>query len=192
MVALVFNSQQHEPSYGGIDSLPPSDQPYLVGIKSTEGKPTTTGGSMLVIECCVLEGPLAGRSQFDRLNLFNANDKTVDIANKQLSAYCHVTGVYNIQDTDQLCMQNGGKPFQIFVRQQTKNPEYTEIYKLAMSDGSPIGGAAKGPAPAPVAPPVAPQAPAVAPVAAAPGPQAWGAPAAGAAQPTAPGGWGNK
>jgi hypothetical protein len=50
----------------------------------------------------VLEGPLAGRKLFDRLNLVNASAQTVEIAQRTLSAICHATGRLQVQDSAEL------------------------------------------------------------------------------------------
>ena len=50
----------------------------------------------------MLEGPLAGRKLFDRLNLVNASAQTVEIAQRTLSAICHATGRLQVQDSAEL------------------------------------------------------------------------------------------
>ena len=66
-------------------------------------RPTKDGGGQyLWLELDVLEGPLAGRKLFDRLNLVNASAQTVEIAQRTLSAICHATGRLQVQDSDEL------------------------------------------------------------------------------------------
>ncbi len=50
----------------------------------------------------MLEGALAGRKVFDRLNLVNASAQTVEIAQRTLSAICHATGRLQVQDSEEL------------------------------------------------------------------------------------------
>ncbi len=76
---------------------------YIVQIVGSEMRPTKDGGGQyLWLELDVLEGPLAGRKLFDRLNLVNASAQTVDIAQRTLSAICHATGRLQVQDSADL------------------------------------------------------------------------------------------
>ena len=205
MVAYSFNAAQYEPKYSGGGGLPlgPNKEPqkYKVIIINEEQMPTAKGdGGFLKLTMRCIEGPQTGVEQFDNLNLHNPNAKAVEIANKQLSAYCHVTQQFVLQDTAQL----RNIPFIIEVRAQKNNPEYTEIGAIFDINGNEPGkGAAQvQPAPqAPVPPPVQPAQPGPAAWAPNPAPAAEAAPAAPAAQgwggqPAAPapanGGWGNK
>ena len=76
---------------------------YVVQIVGSEMRPTKDGGGQyLWLELDVLEGPLAGRKLFDRLNLVNASAQTVEIAQRTLSAICHATGRLQVQDSADL------------------------------------------------------------------------------------------
>ena len=76
---------------------------YVVQIVASEMRPTKDGGGQyLWLELDVLEGPLAGRKLFDRLNLVNASAQTVEIAQRTLSAICHATGRLQVQDSAEL------------------------------------------------------------------------------------------
>ncbi len=76
---------------------------YVVQIVGSEMRPTRDGGGQyLWLELDVLEGPLAGRKLFDRLNLVNASVQTVEIAQRTLSAICHATGRLQVQDSAEL------------------------------------------------------------------------------------------
>ena len=144
MVAYSFQSQQYQPQYGGAGGLPPG-QKYKGAIVDSRQEPTADGrGGFLAFDIQVVEGPLAGQKQTDRLNLHNVNPKTVEIANKQLAAYCHVTGVFQFTDTAQL----HNRPFLFDVRQQKNDAQYTEICALYDLNGNEPGKAsAGGPAP---------------------------------------------
>jgi hypothetical protein len=214
MAAINFNAAQYQPKYGGGGSLPPGK--YKGVITDSAVEPTKKGNSgMLVLEIQVIEGPLSGGKMVDRLNLFHPDAQTVEIANRQLSAYCHVLNVQVVSDTAQLhnipfCFevgwQKGNEP-------TAEKPEggYVEIKALADINGN-EPGKARGPAAAPAAAPPPPPAaappaqvqpagngwgaaapdPAPAPVAPAPG-NSWGAQPPAAAPPAAPAasaGWG--
>ena len=192
MVAMAFNAQQFTPSYGsGGSNLPPGM--YKGVIADTRAETTDKGGGFLAIDLAPMEGPLVGQKHTDRLNLHHTNPKVVQIANEQLSAYCHVTGKFQFNDTQELC----NLPLQFEIGWQKgqepgsagggENGGYTEVKALYDMNGNKAGKAGSGPA-ASAAPAVAP---AAAPAgwgaaAAAPAAAAWGAPAAaaGAAPPT--------
>lgn len=188
MVAFAFNAQAFTPSYGGGGAnLPPGK--YKGVIVDTRQEKTNDGkGGYLALDLTPIEGPLAGQKHTDRLNLHNLNPQTVEIANKQLSAYCYCVGQFNIQDTVQLHnipfyfeigFQKGHEP-------TAEKPEggYTEVKAIydinGNSPGKTGGTAAVAAAPAPVAAPPAAVAPTAAPAA------GWGAPAPAEAPAPAP------
>lgn len=76
---------------------------YTAMITESEVVPTKAGtGQMLKLTWKVVEGPLANRLIFDRLNVVNANPTAEQIGQRQLSALCHAVGVLQMQDTEQL------------------------------------------------------------------------------------------
>lgn len=75
---------------------------YAVLIESSEFKATKTGGQMLVLTMQVIEGKYKGRKLFERLNLENANETAVEIANRTLSSICHATGVMAPEESEEL------------------------------------------------------------------------------------------
>ena len=172
MVAYNFAAQQFSPEYGSSHKQMMPCKKVKVVIADSATEPTKDGrGGMLVFTLRCIEGPLNGQEQIDRLNLHNVNSTAVEIANKQLSAYCHVLGVYNIADTQQL----HNIPFMIDVDWQKGNapsqekPEggYTEVKAIYDANGNPPGKAGQGrpqgqqaPAPTPPAANVAPASPA--------------------------------
>lgn len=192
MVAMSFNAQQFTPNYGGGGAnLPPGR--YKGVIVNSEGQNNEKGtGGFLALHLTPIEGPLAGQVHIDRLNLHHVNPKTVEIANQQLSAYCHVTGKFQFNDTAEL----HNIPFLFEIGWQKgqepgtpgggESGGYTEVKALADINGNSPGKAGTGPAP--VAAPAG-----VAPAAAA-APAAWGGPAPAAAPAAAPApaaaGWG--
>lgn len=48
-----------------------------------------------------IEGPMTGRETNENINVWNDNPQAADIAQRTLSSVCHVTGVYDLQDTAQ-------------------------------------------------------------------------------------------
>lgn len=204
MVAFSFNAQQFTPSYGGGGAnLPPGR--YKGVIVASEGQNNDKGtGGFLALSLTPIEGPLANQIHIDRLNLHHTNPKTVQIANEQMSAYCHVLGKFQFNDTAEL----HNIPFLFEIGWQKgqepgtpgggEHGGYTEVKAIADINGNPPGKAGTGPAPA--AAPAATTAPPAGVAATAPAPAGWGAPApaeapaaaapAPAAAPAAAGGWG--
>lgn len=167
---------------------PPPLADYHVRITDSEPKPTKDeSGGMLVLQLEILDpGPFQGRKIPYFLNLFNKNAQTVEIAYRQLSAVCWVTGVFNVQDTRQL----HNIPFIATIGPQKENPQYSNVFGVKDINGNQPGkvGAnpgAQAPAPAAVAPAPAWAPPAAQPAAVAP-PPAWAPPGAQAPAP-APG-----
>lgn len=142
MVAMNFDARQHQPSYGGDTGLP--DGRYKTVIVNSRRvdveKMGQVTGAYLELTHGVIEGPLKGQTMIDRLNLLHSNPQTVEIANKQLSAYCHVLGVFQFVDTQQL----HNTPMQIEVGRQidktTKMPmAFGEIKKVYDANGNEAG-----------------------------------------------------
>ena len=76
---------------------------YNMMIVESEMKPTRDGnGAYLQLTLKVIDGQYAGRQVFDRLNIQHQNPVVTEIAYRRLSAYCHATGVLQIQDSQQL------------------------------------------------------------------------------------------
>lgn len=183
-----FNAQQFDPtqSTGG---LPIGKHPVVVD--SSEVKPNKeNNGGYLQLNLKIIDGPQRGNVGAYRLNLYHNNQQTVEIAHHQLSAVCHVTGVFMLQDSAQL----HNIPFIVEVGPQKNDAQYTEVKKVFDINGNEPGKAGQGQAPQQPAqqpaqggfaqqqPPAQQQAPAA----------AWGAPQ-GQQQPPAQGGapaWG--
>lgn len=167
-----FNAQTVDPTQGGsFNQLPVGKHP--VKIVASEIKPTAdNSGGMIVFELEVIDGPNIGAHGPFRLNVYSSSDKARSIAESQLSALCHATGVFMLQDTAQL----HGIPFAVDVEAQTLTPQqvaqqaegktvtpFTQVRKILDINGNePKGGghqqaaapaqqAAPSPAPAPAA-----------------------------------------
>ena len=109
MVQLNFDANQVAPNTG-FEPVP--EGWYNVAITESEIKPTKDGeGAYLQLKASIIDGPHANKPVFIRLNIQNKNQQAVDIAYGELSAICHVTGVYQIGDSSQL----HGIPFQVRV-----------------------------------------------------------------------------
>lgn len=191
-----FDATKVDPTQG-MRSLPIGKHPVV--ITASEVKGTTAGDSgLLALTLDIIDGPAKGQQGIYRLNIYNQSEKAREIAQRQLSALCHVIGVFQVQDSQAL----HGRPFVIEVALQRDADSaakgYTEIVKVYDINGNepgkapPIAQPAQQQQAAPPAagwgapPPVAAAPPAMP---AAPGP-AWGA--ATAAQPAAAppaGGW---
>ena len=122
MVAYNFDARQVEPSTGGFRVYPAGRYPLV--ITKSDPKPTKNStpenpASFIELELTIMDGPHKGGILYDRLNLQNSNPQAVDIAHRQLSAYCHVTGQFVIQDTAQL----HGKPFLADVIEEPRNDD---------------------------------------------------------------------
>jgi len=150
-----FNAHQVEPASIS-NMLPISDSKgHLVIISSSEFLAAKSGGNngYLNLVLSIVDGPEKGQFGNYRLNLYNDNPQTVDIASRQLSAICHVTGQMMISDSSQL----HNIPFRAVVGLQKKgsdwkqgDPEYTEVKGVLDAQGNKPGksGASGGPGPA--------------------------------------------
>lgn len=106
MVALpqMFDATQVEPSTGTATIHPAGW--YGVVITASELKPTKdNSGKFIQFDRKIIQAENSaaiGGTITERLNVVNASQQAVEIANKQLSAICHVTGVFKLSDTAQL------------------------------------------------------------------------------------------
>ena len=136
MAALVkpFDASKVDPEQG-MSNLPVGR--HKVVIETSEVKPTKDGSNGKVqFNLVIVEGDSQNVTGAYNLNLYHSNPQVVQIAEKQLSALCHVTGVMNLADTQQL----HGIPFYIEVVKQTKGEGaekgYTEIKKVFDASGN--------------------------------------------------------
>jgi hypothetical protein len=139
MPAFQFNSQGIDAQYGGGGGLPLGRHPVVIAESALKPTKDQTGG-FLELRIEAIDGPAKGLSTFDRLNLHNKNPQAVEIANKQLAAYCHVTGVFAFNATEEL----HGKPFIVEMVARRDNPNQTEIGKIFDINGNEPGKAGSG------------------------------------------------
>jgi hypothetical protein len=131
---------------------------YRLAITSSEVKPVSTGkGRCLNLELVVLdEGQYKGRKIFTNLNVQHENAQAQEIAQGELSAICHATGVLTLTNSSQL----HNKPMLCKVAIKPGNNGYDPknvIKSYKPADGSAVVGSV---APAAAAAPVAANAPA--------------------------------
>lgn len=176
MVTINFDATKVDPNTGGGDVFETGE--YTFQIVSSSVKPTKKGdGTMLILEASCMDEGMAGKRLLIRLNVQNPSPQAVEIAYRDLSAICYVTGQLQIQDSQQL----HGRPFRIRLektpRSDDPNKFGNEIRAYLDVNGNPPG-AASGGAGAPPAPPAPPAAPPAPPPAAPPAAQTQAAPPA--------------
>ena len=95
-----FDASQVAPSTG-YDVIPKGE--YVMRITDSDVvQNSAQTGTILKLTLEVASGEYAGRKVFDQLNLTNPNEMAVKISRERLSAYCHATGVIQLQDSQQL------------------------------------------------------------------------------------------
>jgi hypothetical protein len=98
-----FDATSVDPN-AGFPVIPPGT--YVVQIIESEMRATKDGtGQFLRLVHEVCDGPHAGKKITNNLNLINANQQTVDIAQRHLSQICHAVGVMSVSDSEQLHMK---------------------------------------------------------------------------------------
>ena len=133
-----FNANNFDPTQG-VGGLPIGRHPVIVDSSEVKANKANDGG-YLQLNLKVIDGPQAGTIGAYRLNLYHSNPQTVEIANRQLSAISHVTGVFMIQDSAQL----HNIPFVIEVGPQKNDAQYTEVKKVFDINGNEPGKAPQG------------------------------------------------
>ena len=133
-----FNANNFDPTQG-VGGLPIGRHPVIVESSEVKANKANDGG-YLQLNLKVIDGPQAGTVGAYRLNLYHSNPQTVDIANRQLSAISHVTGVFMIQDSAQL----HNIPFIVEVGPQKNDAQYTEVKKVFDINGNEPGKPAQG------------------------------------------------
>lgn len=121
-----FDASQVAPSTG-YDVIPKGE--YVMRITDSDVVPNSAQtGTVLKLTLEVVSGEYAGRKVFDQLNLTNPNEMAVKISRERLSAYCHATGVIQLQDSQQL----HGIPFVAKVKIKVdKNGVYDDRNEIA-------------------------------------------------------------
>jgi hypothetical protein len=144
-----FDATQVQPSQGG-DKHPAGM--FNFTITNTYAKSTKDqSGGMFVVEFT----SEAGRIE-SRYNLWNQSAQAVEIAQKQLSALCHATGIFKISfpknPDGSPNMQMAGAELRngrgrMEVAPQKNNPEYTEVKRVFDINGNEPGKSGGTPQP---------------------------------------------
>lgn len=151
MSQTMFDPNAQAPATGAAGQLPVSGpEGHILVITSSEVKPTQSGtGGYMQINFQVTEGTAKGSTGSENLNLINANETTVEIAKRELTAIAYCVGqvqAFDYQNNPEVLYN---KPFRAVVGLQkgTNGTEkgYTEVQKYLLLDGSPpspnnIGG----------------------------------------------------
>lgn len=141
-----FNAQQYDPSQS-VGGLPVGKHPVIVESSEVKANAKNDGG-YLQLNLKIIDGPAAGTTGAYRLNLYHSSQQTVEIAHRQLSAVCHVVGVFNVQDSAQL----HNIPFMVEVGlqkgEEAAQKGYTEVKRVFDVHGNEPGKAGQGQAPA--------------------------------------------
>lgn len=137
-----------EPAGPAVSQLPVSGSdgwPVIVSASEFKASKSGANNGYLELTLNIIEGEHKGQTGAYRLNLFNENAQTVDIASRQLSAICHVTGQMMISDSAQL----HNIPFRAIVGLQKKlkedAPDYTEVKGVLDYSGNRPGQAKLAP-----------------------------------------------
>lgn len=137
-----FNAQQYDPTQG-VGGLPVGKHPVVIESSEVKANSKNDGG-YLQLNLKIIDGPSAGSVGAYRLNLYHQNQQTVEIAHRQLSAVCHVIGVFNVQDTQQL----HNIPFVVEVDfqkgEEARQKGYTEVKRVFDINGNEPGKAGQG------------------------------------------------
>lgn len=138
-VILNFDSAGITPSAGLPPVIPLAE--YNVMMTDSGKSATSAGdGEYMFVDLKIIDGPLAGRVQTDRMNLWNKSEKTVEIAKERLSAYCHLTKKYKWANSEEM----HGIPFKAIIGPQVdskgeQSTKYSEVKELKNMDGTKPG-----------------------------------------------------
>lgn len=98
---VAFNARTVEPRTV-FTTVPAGWYKVLIDEEPTMKPTKKPGGAYLAIRFSILEGQYANQKLFARLNLQNSSPEAREIAQRELSAICHATGVLDLVDTAQL------------------------------------------------------------------------------------------
>lgn len=132
-----FDANQYEPQQTAGSKHPLGSFPFQISNTSIQESKDKTSG-MFVIEFTSPAGTIE-----KRYNLWHENPQTVEIAQKQLSALCHATGVYRLDWQNQGAALRGARGTMEVgdqIDKQTKQPNgYVEVKKVFDVQGNEPG-----------------------------------------------------
>lgn len=100
MVQINFDASTVEPA-GSYDLLPEGE--YVVSVESCEMKQSKASGDQyLQFKFVVMQGEYTKRLIFHNINKWSKNEMARQIADRELSAICHATGIIKPRDTAEL------------------------------------------------------------------------------------------
>lgn len=146
---------------GNLDGFDPSAVPeseygvlpagdYVGCIVSSEVKHTKAGnGRYINFSIEIIDGKFSGRRVFDIVNLWNANPKAVEIAQRTLASICQAAGIVSPTDTSEL--HNIPIGIKLAVSPDDGWGEKNKIKKYYAVGGT-VAEAPAAPAPAPAVP----------------------------------------
>lgn len=120
-----FDALQYDPSQS-VGNLPVGKHPVVIDSVEVKAVKDNAQNGYIEFTLRITDGPQVGCTGAYRINLYNQNPTTVAIAQKQLSALCHVIGTYQVKNLQVMC----GKPFFVEVGPQKNDPTYTEVKKV--------------------------------------------------------------
>lgn len=115
----VFDATQVAPMSGGSTLSVGKHIVKIVDAELTSTKGDKGGMAVFTVEAIDPQDLDFGRTMDYRLNIHHETPKVVEIARAQLSALCHVTGVFQVQDLQQLF----NIPFMVDVQNQKLTAE---------------------------------------------------------------------
>lgn len=131
-----FDASTVQPQQGATVP-PPGHYPFTISNTSIVPTKDNTGG-MFVVEFTTPAGVIS-----NRYNLWNQNSQAVEIAQKQLSALCHATGIFKLDWQNEGAALRGARGTLEVGKQ--KDTEYMEVKKVFDVSGNEPGKPPKQP-----------------------------------------------
>lgn len=140
----MFDASQFAPKQAGAAHPVGNKFPFTISNTSIEPTKDNTGG-MFVIEFTTPAGSI-----MKRYNLWNQSAKAVEIANHELSALCHATGVFKLDfQNDGAALRGARGQLDVALQDVTKPDGYVEVKKVYDANGNEPGRTGAAPQPQP-------------------------------------------
>lgn len=138
----MFDASQFAPKQAGAAHPVGNKFPFTISNTSIEPTKDNTGG-MFVIEFTTPAGSI-----MKRYNLWNQSVKAVEIANHELSALCHATGVFKLDfQNDGAALRGARGQLDVALQDATKPDGYVEVKKVYDANGNEPGRTGAAPQP---------------------------------------------